>query len=173
MSKGSDQLLFLLRERFPGVDITEEYTFSNGLRLDFYIPSLNIAFEYDGVQHQKYLDHFYSSKSEFYLAQNRDEQKEYICEGLGINLYRVSYEDELSMELIDDLCPSPGSGKILPEYRRFLNKKSRAKQQQKTTRKKAYHQYKSSDAYQEKKRKACEYRRQKYQELKSKLKEPQ
>lgn len=168
MSVGSKKLLSLLREYFPGAQIIEEYTFSNKLRLDFYLPEYNVAIEWDGPQHRRFLEHFHKTKSEFYIAQNRDEQKEYICEGLGINLIRISDDQELSLDLIDDLFPGAGTGKIQPGYSRFLNQQAVAKQSQTAARKSAYESFKKSESYQKRKENARVWRKKKRLEFKKK-----
>lgn len=157
MSKGSDRLYGLLKASFPGKKIIKEYTFSNNLRLDFYMPELNMAWEYDGPQHEKYIGHFFSNKSEFYIAQNRDEQKEYICGGLGIKLARINSDEQLNLKTINRFYGGGGSGKIQPGYEKYLPKKVLAKQSQKSAYKNAYQKYKQSDAYQTKKEKAREW----------------
>lgn len=167
MSRGSEKLYRLLREYFPGAQIIEEYTFSNGLRLDFYLPEYNVVYELDGPQHRRFIGHFHKTKSEFYIAQNRDEQKEYICEGLGINLIRISDDQELSLELIDSLF-SAGTGQIQPGYEKWISKKVRTKQSEITARKSAYNKYKQSESYLKRKESAREYRRKKYLDFKSK-----
>jgi len=165
MSRGSEKLFNLLRQFFPGQEIIREYTFSNGLRLDFFLPELNLAFEWDGPQHQKYIGHFHSSKSEFYLAQNRDEQKEYICEGLGINLVRISIEDDLTLGNMADFFPGAGTGKIQPGFERYI-KKVLAKQSEKTARKMGWKQYKQSDAHKARLEQARQRRKERYRQLK-------
>ena len=167
MSAGSKKLLSLLREYFPGAQIIEEYTFSNGLRLDFYLPEHNVAVEFDGPQHQRFCSHFHKTKSEFYIAQNRDEQKEYICEGLGINLIRISDDQELSLELIDSLF-SAGTGQIQSGFEKYTQtKKVLTKQSEITARKDRYNKYKNSESYQRLKESARKYRKKKYLEFKT------
>jgi very-short-patch-repair endonuclease len=163
MSRASQKLHTLLRQLFPTHKIVEEYTFTNGLRLDFYIPDLNVAFEMDGEQHFEYIDHFHKTKSEYYISQNRDEQKDYICEQLGINLIRFRYDDELTIEAIQKVY-FPGSGIVTENGARY--KKVPAKQLQKEAAKNAREQYKQSEAYEERKEKARQYRKKRYRQFK-------
>jgi very-short-patch-repair endonuclease len=139
-SRGEEKLFELLQEYFPGKTVVKESSFANGLRLDFYIPDLNVAFEFDGAQHEKYLDYFYKDKASFYAAQNKDDQKEYICRQLGINLIRFNYDEDLDINLLanryEDL--GPGDGIIRPGAKKYLNKKDLAKQRQKQYRKEIY-----------------------------------
>jgi very-short-patch-repair endonuclease len=166
LSRGEEKLYDLLKHCFPGKEIIREYTFSNGLRLDFYIPELNVAWEVDGAQHQQWTEHFHKTKSDYYIAQNRDEQKEYICEGLGINLIRIPSEEKLTPQS-PYLFPRRGSGEIKPGFEKYLPRVV-AKQTEKAARKSRYADYKQSDAYQKRKEKAREYRQRRYRELKAK-----
>jgi very-short-patch-repair endonuclease len=166
MSRASETLYRLLREYFRYYKIIREYTFSNGLRLDFYLPELNLAWEYDGIQHQEYTDHFHKNKTEFYLAQNRDEQKEFICDQLGIKLVRVPYDQELSIELINSLFSGGGSGKIQPGAEKYLNKKLLTKQSQIAARKQRYRKFKKSRSYRLHKETARKWRKDRAKEIK-------
>jgi hypothetical protein len=165
MSRAATCLYNLLREYFPGKKIISEYTFSNNLRLDFYIPELNVAFEFDGQQHSTYNNHFYKTKSDFYLAQNRDEQKEYICKQLGIKLIRFTEGEELSLKAIDKRYDGPGSGEMQPgAYKKWISKSVKAKQSKITSRKSAYQEFKKSEYYKQRLKKAKEWRKAKRKE---------
>jgi hypothetical protein len=56
------------------------------MELDVYIPSLQVALEYQGRQHYKKLASF-GSKSQ----QQRDEEKREACKELGIALIEIPY----------------------------------------------------------------------------------
>lgn len=61
-------------------------TFMDGLQLDFWIPSLNIAIECQGIQH--FSDgHFFEKLS---VIQERDERKKELCDKNGIKLLYYS-----------------------------------------------------------------------------------
>lgn len=53
------------------------------LELDLYVPSLNIAFEYDGIR-------FHSSKE----AKEKENHKNQVCKDKGISLYRIKEKDK-------------------------------------------------------------------------------
>jgi len=171
-SRGEEKLYWLLKEYFPGRTIIKEYTFSNKLRLDFYLPELNLAYEADGPQHQKYIGHFHSSKSEFYIAQNRDEQKEYICQQLGINLVRFTDDQELTLELIADFFPGAGTGEIQPGAERWLNPRVLTKQSKKVAQKNSREKFKQTDAYAANRERLKRWRKKKRQEHKAKMQDP-
>lgn len=75
------------------------------LRFDFYIPSMNLCIEYDGMQHFKPTD-FTSKMSEkevfeqFEIIKKRDEIKNKYCEEHNINLLRIPYWDFENVENI-------------------------------------------------------------------------
>jgi hypothetical protein len=164
--KQEDLLYSLLKEYFPGEEIIREYTFSNKLRLDFYLPELNLGIEYNGVQHDRYVSFYHKSKSDLYLQQNRDEQKEYVCSQLGINLIKFDWKDNLTIELVKERFLSPGSGIVTEEGEQYLNKKVALSQSKREVRKKSYKNYKSSEAYQVQKARAKEWRKKRAKELK-------
>jgi len=68
------------------------------LELDGYCAQLNIAFEYNGVQHYKFTPCFHSSKEDFVKQQERDKLKLEICKKLGIKLIVIPYIKKTSEE---------------------------------------------------------------------------
>ena len=74
------------------IEYTREHSFEylGRKRFDFYIPSLNIAIEYDGEQHYKSIDAW---GGEEYLESVRqsDALKNDFCDYMGIDLLRVPY----------------------------------------------------------------------------------
>lgn len=102
MSKGSEELLEIVRELYPNQRVELEHNVvSNGaLFLDIYLPRLKIAFEYDGQQHFEYNEHFHGNKENFLKARRRDNEKDDQCEQQGITLIRVAYNEQMSKELV-------------------------------------------------------------------------
>jgi hypothetical protein len=77
---------------FTNYNIKEEYgvggTDNNStVSLDIYIPSLNLALEYQGEHHYNQLNAFGPTS----LQQVRDNEKSYICKQLGITLVAIPY----------------------------------------------------------------------------------
>ena len=68
----------------------------NGLELDGYNKELSLAFEYNGIQHYKYIEFFNKKKSLDDIMKNDSIKKE-ICTNNNINLivipYDIKYED--------------------------------------------------------------------------------
>jgi hypothetical protein len=64
---------------------------SYNLELDCYNPELNLAVEYSGVQHYKYVPYFHKNKEAFLNQKYRDDMKKRICKEYGVNLVEVPY----------------------------------------------------------------------------------
>ena len=60
---------------------------SRPIEFDIFIPSLNLAFEFQGKEHYEQIGIFDSTKSK----QVRDEQKKEACKEIGISLVQVPY----------------------------------------------------------------------------------
>jgi len=80
---------------------------TKSLNFDFYVPSLNLCIEFDGIQHFEPVD-FASkgtawAKEQFNGVVTRDSIKNEFCESEGINLLRVNYKmnDEEIREAIN------------------------------------------------------------------------
>lgn len=103
LSQGQTQLGKILTKILPNITIYEELPcFGTGLRLDFYIPNLKIAFEFDGEQHNEYNIFFHGNRSGFARQKQRDILKEQWCETNNIKLIRVVKEN-LTIENIKEL----------------------------------------------------------------------
>jgi hypothetical protein len=61
------------------------------LELDCYEPSLNLAVEYNGIQHYQYNKFFHRNKEHFLNQKYRDDMKRRICKDRGIILIEVPY----------------------------------------------------------------------------------
>lgn len=71
------------------------------LQLDFYIPTLNIAIECQGIQHYKPRPRFGGDKG--YAVQiERDKRKKTLCDSHDIPLYFISYKDYKNIPSIVD-----------------------------------------------------------------------
>lgn len=61
------------------------------LELDCYNAQLNLAVEYNGEQHYKFIPYFHKTRDAFYNQQYRDRIKRDICKEKGIVLIEVPY----------------------------------------------------------------------------------
>lgn len=98
-SRLENYLLLLLEKN--NIKFISQYTKSDTilkigkgiLRIDFYLPDLNIAFECQGQQHVRAVNIFGGEES-FKKQLERDERKFNYCEQSGIKLYYVLDEKE-------------------------------------------------------------------------------
>jgi len=93
-----------LSDIYPAAVILEEVVICNQMRLDFFIPSLKIAIEGQGEQHDRYTPHFHGvHKAAFYKSRSRDNNKARFCELNNITLvyfYEKETEEEWKKKLI-------------------------------------------------------------------------
>ena len=89
------------------IEYTREHTFEylGRNRFDFFIPSLNIAIEYDGKQHFEAVD-YWGGEETLKRTQESDALKNDFCEYMGIDLLRIPYWefdniDEIVTNFID------------------------------------------------------------------------
>lgn len=89
------------------IEYSREHTFEylGRKRYDFFIPSLNIAIEYDGEQHFKAVDHW-GGEEALKRTQESDALKNDFCDFMGIDLLRIPYWefdniDEIVTNFID------------------------------------------------------------------------
>lgn len=77
---------------FQGVTFYEDF-YVDGLYLDFYSPSMSIAIEVDGSQHDKFHPFFHKNGSRFSKHIQRDGRKEEFCQINDITLVRIPEKD--------------------------------------------------------------------------------
>ena len=102
-SKGAAWLETMIRRRFGMQRLIKEFAIAdrlnskgNSCRLDFYLPRLNLAFEYDGPQHDQFVKLFHQDEKAFRRSQWRDRKKEEWCKKINITLIRFSHKDRLT-----------------------------------------------------------------------------
>lgn len=102
MSKGADDLKAAVERIFPNQIIKLEHNVADrgSLFIDIYLPALSIAFEYDGEQHFKYIEHFHGSRRGFAESRKRDLSKDDACAAKGITLIRVAYNEPMDHDSI-------------------------------------------------------------------------
>jgi len=71
--------------------------------VDFYVPSKNLAIEYDGMQHFTYVSKFHKTNECFEKQKQRDILKSKLLKENGVNLKRISYKEKITPELIMSL----------------------------------------------------------------------
>lgn len=91
----------LLKEIFHSYRILEEVKLPGStalnrksvLYLDFYIPSIKMAFEVHGEQHYEYCPFFHKSKADFLKAKARDEDKIEWCRINDIQIIVLHFKE--------------------------------------------------------------------------------
>lgn len=102
-SKGQQSLGEILLDIYPHIVIYQELPcFGTKLKLDFFISLLNIAFEFDGIQHKKINSFFHKNCYDYLQQKNRDARKEEWCEANNFRLIRV-VEKDLNQNRIKEL----------------------------------------------------------------------
>lgn len=71
------------------------------LQLDFYIPTLNVAIECQGIQHYQPRERF-GGDNGYVIQIERDKRKKALCDSHGIPLYFISYKDYKNIPSIVD-----------------------------------------------------------------------
>ena len=86
-SQGQKKLGQFLLDKFPSCAILEEYPcWGDNLSLDFFIPSMKMAFEFNGAQHDEFNQHFHGDRMGFANSQKRDVRKARWCSINNIKL---------------------------------------------------------------------------------------
>ena len=108
-SKLHKMVFELLRERFPGFTIAQEYPFEiydeldkkHVLFFDLMIKELDIAIECQGRQHFEANSHFHSESGVLAAARKNDALKRKWCEMNDVTLVEIRYDDKVTTELIE------------------------------------------------------------------------
>jgi very-short-patch-repair endonuclease len=85
-----------LAQAFPNTTIKEEeYINYKGHRLffDFYLPSLNVYVEVQGIQHTEFNSHFHGDAAAFRAAKVRDRLKREWCDLNDFTLVCINYDE--------------------------------------------------------------------------------
>ena len=99
--KGEEKIENYLK--FLKVEYETQKTFDGckdkrNLKFDFYIPSKNIAIEYDGIQHFESISFGNDAKSNLEYNTKHDKIKDDFCKANNIKLIRISFEDYDNIE---------------------------------------------------------------------------
>ena len=96
----------LIKQYVPEDDILRQFRIfeesienqSRTVYVDFLIRSKNIFIEYDGGQHDRYIEFFYDDYQDFVNRVNRDLWLEKYCKSRGITLLKISWKDNNKLE---------------------------------------------------------------------------
>lgn len=64
------------------------------LEIDMYNKSLNLAIEYQGIQHYQFTPHFHKTTDDFISQQKRDKLKKELLAHNGIDLIEIPYDEK-------------------------------------------------------------------------------
>lgn len=85
-----------LNKAFPNTLVREEeYVSYKGQRLffDFYLPTLNLYVEVQGIQHTEFNKHFHGDAASFRAAKKRDRLKLEWCVANDFTLVQINYNE--------------------------------------------------------------------------------
>lgn len=96
-------------------DLNCEYTMEKGfpwlindmtnrhMYIDIFIDSLNLAIEYDGEQHYRYIPYFHKTRQKFDDQQYRDKLKERLIVSHGLQIERIKFDQDITKDLIRNI----------------------------------------------------------------------
>jgi hypothetical protein len=76
--------------------------------LDVFVPSLSLAFEYQGEQHFKAID-FFGGERALTATKARDQRKRDLCAANGVRLVEIRYDADIDDALLRSYCSNPGT----------------------------------------------------------------
>lgn len=81
----------ITKQPFPSMRpyFLRNHTTGKNLELDMYNPYLNLAIEYDGIQHRKYTPFYHKSYDDFLAQQSRDSLKKKLCQEYNLDLITI------------------------------------------------------------------------------------
>lgn len=113
--RGSEPQRYLYRvmkEVYPQYTLVYEQDIpSLGQRFDIFVKELGIAIEYDGVQHNQFVEHFHKNMEGYVDARKRDTVKEKFAYESGIKVVRLDgdiyHHDKNSLSVVIDAVEYP------------------------------------------------------------------
>ena len=100
--KGEGDLFRMIKERFPDALFQFRALWLDRMSLDMYIPSLNIAIEYQGEQHFRPIGSGYKAEKNCKEQIERDKKKKSLCNKNGIKLLYWNYDVEVDDDSFDE-----------------------------------------------------------------------
>lgn len=105
MSKGEEKIKKILNKaRVPYVTEKVFSSLRNGkLRFDFYLPTMGVLIEVDGLQHFQQVKQFHPTKKDFDHAKQNDYYKNSYALAHQISLYRLPFWELDNINSISDI----------------------------------------------------------------------
>ena len=82
----------LTQHNFPKVRLRVEDDLFKLMELDGYSKQLQLAFEYQGIQHYKFVPRFHKTEKDFPKIKEKDRRKQEICSALNIKLLTIPFQ---------------------------------------------------------------------------------
>jgi hypothetical protein len=82
-------------------------------RIDVFVPSENLAFEYQGEQHYRAID-FFGGEEAFRANQARDERKRSACAAAGVRLIEWPHGHRVDFDVLRRKCAEHGVRIVAP-----------------------------------------------------------
>jgi hypothetical protein len=145
MSKGADNLKRILKQIYGEyANIISEHYLPGNLRLDYYMPSIGLAFEFHGRQHSEFVQHFHKDASAFEDSKWRDEQKSLLCHKMNIVLVTFWDGEELTKESVSARINQAIASFVPYSSKVMKTPKEKAKEKARAYRKELYHKMKEA-----------------------------
>ena len=104
-SKGEWKIIHILKN--SKIKFEAEKTFKDLnmvlLRYDFFLYEKNIIIEFNGEQHYKFNSHFFKTRQEFLVQQERDRRKIGYANAHGMKIYCIPYWELDNINKAEDL----------------------------------------------------------------------
>jgi len=94
-------LYYIIKKLYPKFEILRHYRpkFLERLEIDIFIKDLNIAIEYQGIQHYKPIKHW-GGEDALEKLKKRDAKKKNLCEQNNVKLIYFEYNENLSDDYV-------------------------------------------------------------------------
>jgi hypothetical protein len=98
------ELLYRVRQLLPGIEVIPhgQPKWLGRQHLDIWVPNLNVAVEYHGVQHYRAVD-FFGGEEAFKKGQERDDRKRGLCRKNSVRLVEIAYDQDLNDAMLNVL----------------------------------------------------------------------
>lgn len=97
--KNETELFKLVRDMFPTAKVHSMPVWLSPQHLDVYVEELGLAFEYQGIQHFKPVDHF-GGEGEFERRLKLDQRKKDLCQGHKVILVEWLYNEPVTKAIL-------------------------------------------------------------------------
>lgn len=95
--KNEQSLFLLIKKYYPDTRYQYRPDWLSPQSIDVYIPSLNVAIEYQGIQHYEAVDYF-GGKATYKHRVQLDKRKRELCQKNGVQLIEWDYNYDVSLD---------------------------------------------------------------------------